>query len=96
MREYGYSDEGLRRLVHWHCFETFFRRQKVFRWVGHVARMPNSRLPKIALFGWPVNMDKHRSCRVTFPAWSDGRLNDMAFLIWIGFGWPNSGVAALW
>ena len=68
MREFGYSDEGLRLLANWDSFETLLHRN-VLRWVGHVARMPISRLPKIALFGWPQKMTKHTSGRFTYPMW---------------------------
>lgn len=68
MRQHSYSDEGLRRLVQWDSFEDLLHRN-VLRWVGHVARMPISRLPKIALFGWPTDMTKHTSARFTFPMW---------------------------
>ena len=55
MREFNIADAALRRLVHWDTFEHLLQRQ-VLRWVGHIARMPISRLPKIALFGWPEGM----------------------------------------
>ena len=74
MREFNYSDAGLRQLVHWDSFETVLHRQ-VLRWVGHVARMPISRLPKITLFGWPETMTKHRSGRTTYPMWTKWLLN---------------------
>ena len=67
-REHGYSDAGLRRLVHWDTFEHLLHRN-VLRWVGHVARMPISRLPKIALFGWPTSMTQHRTGRYSYPMW---------------------------
>ena len=69
MREHGYSDEGLRHLVRWDTFATVLHRQ-VLRWVGHVARMPITRLSKIRLFGWPVGMIMHRSGQTTFPMWA--------------------------
>ena len=68
-RQHGYSDEDLCHLVEWDTFSTVLHRQ-VLRWVGHVARMPITRLPKITLFGWPVDMTKHRSGRTTFPMWA--------------------------
>ena len=68
MREHGYSDDSLRRLVQWDTFEVLLHRQ-VLRWVGHVARMPITRLPKIALFGWPEGMSKHKSGRYSYPMW---------------------------
>ncbi|CAJ1414131.1 unnamed protein product, partial [Effrenium voratum] len=68
MREYGYSDEGLLRMVHWDPFPLLLHRQ-VLHWAGHVARMPVSRLPKIALFGWPVGLERHSSGRSTYPMW---------------------------
>ena len=74
MREYSYSDESLRQLVHWDSFEHLLHRQ-VLRWVGHVARMPITRLPKIALFGWPEHMPKHKTGRYTFPMWIKWLLN---------------------
>ena len=74
MREYSYSDESLRQLVHWDSFEHLLHRQ-VLRWVGHVARMPITCLPKIALFGWPEHMPKHKTGRYTFPMWIKWLLN---------------------
>ena len=68
MWQHGYSDEGLRNLFHWDSFEHLLHRQ-VLRWIGHVARMPISRLPKIAVFGWPTDMTKHSSARFTYPMW---------------------------
>ncbi|CAK9016044.1 unnamed protein product [Durusdinium trenchii] len=68
MREFNIADAALRRLVHWDTFEHLLHRQ-VLRWVRHIARMPISRLPKVALFGWPEGMTRHRSCRFTFPMW---------------------------
>ena len=56
MRDFGYSDEGLRRLVHWDTFQTVLHRQ-VLRLVGHVARMPITRLPNLkshCLVGLPT------------------------------------------
>ena len=67
-REHKYSDAGLRRLVHWDSFEQLLHRN-VLRWVGHVACVPISRLPKIALFGWPASMTQHRSGRYSYPMW---------------------------
>ena len=69
MWQHGYSDEGLRRLVHWDSFEHLLHRQ-VLRRIGHVARMPISRLPKIAVFVWPTDMTKHSSARFTYPMWA--------------------------
>ena len=68
MREYGYSDEGLLRMVHWDPFPLLLHRQ-VLHWAGHVARMPVSRLPKIALFGWPVGLERRSSGRSKYPTW---------------------------
>ena len=68
MREFGYSDEALRHMVQWDHFTTLLHRT-VLNWVGHVARMDCNRLPKIALFGWPEELEEHRSCRQTFPMW---------------------------
>ena len=68
LREHGYSDAGLRRLVHWDTFEHLLHRN-VLRWVGHVARMPISRLPKIALFGWPTPMTQRCTGRYSYPMW---------------------------
>ena len=78
MWQHGYSDEGLRNLVQWDSFEHLLHRQ-VLRWVGHVARMPISRLPKIAVFGWPAHMPKHLSCRFTFPMWTKWVLQKHGF-----------------
>ena len=54
---------------------TYLLHRQVLRWVGHVARMPITRLPKIALFGWPEHMPKHKTGRYTFPMWIKWLLN---------------------
>jgi ribonuclease HI len=68
MSEHGYSDLALRKMVHWDDFSSLLHRQ-VLKWVGHIARMDITRLPKIALFGWPTGLELHRSGRYTFPMW---------------------------
>ena len=50
----------------WDHFATLVHRQE---WVGHVARMHVSRAPKFAVFGWPTDLEAHRSCRLAFPQW---------------------------
>ena len=68
MSERRYNDEALRKMVCWDSFSNLIHRQ-VLKWVGHVARMPASRAPKVALFGWPLGLEAHRSARYTFPQW---------------------------
>ena len=74
MREHGYSDEALRQLVGWNHFSSILHRS-VLNWLGHVARMPCSRLPKMAVFGWLSGLEEHRSCRYTFPMWANWLLS---------------------
>ena len=69
MREFGYSDERLRHMVQWNSFSELMHRQ-VLNWVGHVARMPADRLPKIALFGWPAGLETRSSGKFTYPRWA--------------------------
>ena len=68
MWEHGYSDEALRHMVQRDSFSSLLHRS-VLKWVGHVARMPCHRLPKMALFGWPAGMEERRSGHFTFPMW---------------------------
>ena len=62
MREFGYSDEVLRQTVQREQFTPLLFRN-VLKWLGHVARMDCSRVPKMAVFGWPHGLEEHRSGR---------------------------------
>ena len=66
--ENNYTDAALRNMVCWDSFSNLVHRQ-VLKWVEHVARMQTGRAPKMALFGWPSNLETHRSARFTFPQW---------------------------
>ena len=50
-RQHHVNSEMIRELVQWEPFATTMARQCLF-WLGHVARMHKSRLPKQALFGF--------------------------------------------
>ena len=51
MAETGLTDEDLYRAAGWEAMQDVIHRQTLV-WLGHVARMPISRLPKQVLVGW--------------------------------------------
>ena len=51
MREWHVSDAAMYKAVGWESMADVVRRLSL-SWLGHVARMPIHRTPKIAIFGW--------------------------------------------
>ena len=51
MQEHHISDEMMYQASGWNTTADTMRRLTL-EWVGHIARMPVSRLPKQMLFGW--------------------------------------------
>jgi hypothetical protein len=51
MQEHHLRDEALYRAVGWDTVTDMVMKHTLV-WVGHVARMPITRAPKVALFGW--------------------------------------------
>ncbi|CAJ1328949.1 unnamed protein product, partial [Effrenium voratum] len=50
MHEYHVRNQDLHAMAQWEPIEKVLARQTL-RWMGHVARMPTHRLPKIAMWG---------------------------------------------
>jgi hypothetical protein len=51
MAEHALHDQDLRRAAGWETVTDMVMRQSLV-WLGHVARMPIQRHPKVAMFGW--------------------------------------------
>eukprot|EP00972_Heterocapsa_arctica_P078266 11541557-Heterocapsa_arctica.AAC.1 len=51
MKRFGISDDKLREVAGWDKMDELVSRYAL-TWLGHVARMPIHRRPKLLLFGW--------------------------------------------
>ena len=51
MQEYHVTNTALHKAAGWEPIENTLARNTL-KWLGHVARMNKSRLPKLALWGW--------------------------------------------
>ena len=73
MQEQHISGEDLERAAGWEDITVVHRRQTLM-WLGHVARMPVHRLPKLALFGWWDGHDARQRAPWSYATWLEQTL----------------------
>ena len=85
MQEELILDKMLFQAADWESIDSIIQRA-CWTWLGHVARMPISALPKLALWGWPSSSNKAGSKRRMQGSWLESVLAKTRLLSVLGIG----------